>query len=350
LPSDRRSAILAAGSIVNRQANQHAMKTRPFVFPSIAIAALALSTALGAAPSDVYTDPQTAPPDFQLQGEFAADGLGAQVVSQGLGAFQAVLYRGGLPGAGWDGKTRVRLDGKFNGSAVDFTALPSGWAATVRDGALHVQTGEPLTVGDKVKLDRVERHSPTIGAKPPEGAVVLFNGSGIDEWTNGRMTPDGLLESGSRTKRSFKDFTLHVEFRIPYKPEARGQSRGNSGVYIFSRYEIQILDSFGLDGKNNECGAVYQQKPPSVNMCLPPLAWQTYDIDFKSPRYDEGGNKTQNGVITVRHNGVVVHDNYELPSATGGGKRVGETGAGGPIAIQNHGNPVRLRNVWIVER
>jgi hypothetical protein len=308
----------------------------------------------GAAPNDVFTNPQTAGPDFMLQGEYAGKAgeteVGAQVIALGNGTFQAVLYPGGLPGAGWDGKTRVRLDGKTSAEGVDFVTAQSGWSAAIREGALLGKSGEPLAVGTPFKLAKVERKSPTEGAKAPEGALVLFDGRSTDEWTNGRMSDEGFLESGSRTKKSFKDFTLHLEFRTPFKPEARGQSRGNSGVYIFSRYEIQILDSFGLEGKNNECGAVYQQKAPSVNMAFPPLAWQTYDIDFQSPRFDATGAKTQNGVITVRHNGVVVHDRYELPSATGGGKRIGETGNGGPITIQNHGNPVRLRNVWIVER
>lgn len=323
-------------------------------FSFLVLAATLLATGcLGAAPNTTYLDPAAAGPDYQVQGEYVGESgdrkLSAQVIALGNGTFQAVFYAGGLPGEGWDGKTRVRVDGRSNGTVTEFAPNAAGWQGTLNAGALQVKAGEPLA-GWELALRKVTRRSPTEGAPAPAGARVLFDGKNADAWVGGKITPEGLLECGSRTRDSFRDFTLHLEFRTPFKPEARGQSRGNSGVYIFGRYEVQILDSFGLDGVVNECGAIYRQKAPAVNACYPPLTWQTYDIDFRSPRFDGEGKKVQNGVITVRHNGIVVHDRYELPSATGGGQRIGETGAGGPILIQNHGNPVMLRNVWLVDR
>ncbi|HEY1065576.1 MAG TPA: DUF1080 domain-containing protein, partial [Pirellulales bacterium] len=136
--------------------------------------------------------------------------------------------------------------------------------------------------------------------------------------------------------------------RTPYMPESQGQARGNSGLYLHSCYELQILDSFGLKGVNNECGGFYQQHDPAENMCLPPLAWQTYDIDFTAAKFGPDGKKTANAKVTVKHNGVVIHDNFEFAGATPGG--IGEKPEPAPIFLQNHGNPVNFRNIWIVPK
>ncbi len=190
------------------------------------------------------------------------------------------------------------------------------------------------------------RKSPTEGLRPPPGAVVLFDGGGVEEWTGGKLTDNKLLAPGGTTKRTFGDMkTLHVEFCVPFRPAVRGQSRGNSGVYLQRRYEIQILDSFGLDPKNNDCAAVYEANPPDVNVCFPPLSWQTYDVEFTAARYD-GGKKTANAVVTVVHNGVKVHDRREIKGPTGNG--IKEEDAPKPLNLQNHGNPVYFRNVWVV--
>lgn len=150
------------------------------------------------------------------------------------------------------------------------------------------------------------------------------------------------------TKDRFRDFKLHIEFRTPFMPAARGQGRGNSGVYLQGRYEIQVLDSYGLEGRDNECGGIYQVGAPMVNMALPPLQWQTYDITFRAPRFDASGNKTENAVVTVIHNGVTIHDRRKLPGPTGGAMDGNESEPGG-IYLQDHGNPVQFRNIWLVE-
>ena len=161
------------------------------------------------------------------------------------------------------------------------------------------------------------------------------------------MTEDHLLRANCHSKEKFGDHSLHLEFRTPFKPHARGQKRGNSGVYVQSRYEIQVLDSFGLEGKNNECGGIYSIAQPKVNMCFPPLTWQTYDIDFTAARYD-GEKKVKNARITVKHNGVVIMDDLELPHGTPG--RLEEGSGPAPLYLQGHGNPVFYRNIWVVRK
>jgi hypothetical protein len=157
-----------------------------------------------------------------------------------------------------------------------------------------------------------------------------------------------LGATGCVSKHAFGDHSLHVEFRTPFMPESRGQARGNSGVYVQGRYEVQVLDSFGLEGADNECGGIYKQSRPNVNMCFPPLSWQTYDIDFTAAKYDDAGKKTANARITVKHNGVVIHDNLELTASTPGYRPEGPGKLG--LFLQNHGNPVAFRNIWAVDK
>jgi len=199
-----------------------------------------------------------------------------------------------------------------------------------------------------VVLRRAERESPTLGAPPPPGAVVLFDGTDTAAFAEGSLDPRGFLAAGARTRERFGSFQLHLEFRVPFMPEASGQLRGNSGVYLQGRYEIQVLDSFGLAGESNECGAIYEQRAPTVNMSFPPLVWQTYDIEFEAARFDPSGAKTADALVSVRHNGVVIHERVALAGPTGRGEPEGE--GPGPLLFQDHWNPVVYRNLWLVPR
>jgi len=208
------------------------------------------------------------------------------------------------------------------------------------------------------EMNRVIRLSPTFGQKPPRGAVVLFDGDDTKQWQHpGKDGPitwpmiDGAMQVAKGnivTKRKFTDYKLHLEFRTPYMPAKRGQARGNSGVYLAGRYEIQVLDSFGLEGLDNECGGIYKVARPRVNACAPPGEWQTYDIAFRAPRFDNAQKKIDNARLTVIHNGVTIHDKIEIPGPTGGALDADESQPGG-IYLQDHGNPVQYRNIWLLE-
>jgi hypothetical protein len=206
-------------------------------------------------------------------------------------------------------------------------------------------------------LKKVAGRSPNLGANPPQGAVVLFDGSGLDQWTglNGeipawQILSNGVMEVGKGniiTKQSFGDAKVHLEFRTPFMPEARGQARGNSGVYMQGRYEAQVLDSFGMEPKDNECGSIYEIAAPLINACLPPLEWQTYDIEFMAPRFDRDGKKAANAVMSVWLNGVQVHTEVNVPRPTRAffdEKEVPKAG----LMLQDHGNPVQYRNIWVL--
>lgn len=345
-------------------------------FGTLLSLAIMIGVASAADPKDkvVWTDPAdpTLPADFAIQGEYASPTLGAQVIALGKSAFQAVVYPGGLPGAGWDGKSKSLLAGKLDGSAAKFSPAegkrnylaqsPDQFSATSKfppaghqemsgsaDGKVLKLTSSD---GKSFELKKTVRVSPSMGEKAPSGAIVLFDGSNKDAWNGGRIDDKTKLlntDGGDiRSKQSFSNYTAHIEFMLPYRPDARGQGRGNSGFYQVLMYEVQVLDSFGLEGKDNECGGVYQKASCKTNMCLPPLTWQTYDVEFTNAVL-EGGKKVKNARLTLKHNGVVVHDNIEINGKTGGARNDPE-GTPGPFLLQGHGNPLQYRNIWVVEK
>jgi hypothetical protein len=189
--------------------------------------------------------------------------------------------------------------------------LPASlWSGKVTDHSVQgsvagLQKGE-------FELQQTQRVSPELGKRPPEGAVVLFDGSSLEQWQtrDGKASPWKLLPGGVMevagggdivSKEKFGDFVLHLEFRLPYMPHDFGQGRGNSGVYLQTRYETQVLDSYGLEGHDNECGGFYQIRRPQVNMCAPPLQWQSYDITFHSAKLGADGKKTAKARVAACH-------------------------------------------------
>ncbi|MFQ5805115.1 MAG: family 16 glycoside hydrolase [Phycisphaerae bacterium] len=200
----------------------------------------------------------------------------------------------------------------------------------------------------------------------PTNIGVLFYGNDFAQWTHTDGSPvkwklvDSAMQvvpgTGSIvTKRHLQDFRLHVEFNVPKLPPlpegADRANRGNSGVYLQRRYEVQILDSYGVEPESWDCGALYRAKVPDRNASKPAGEWQTYDILFRAPRWEgagQGARKTEKARITVFHNGVLIHDDVELQDKTGAGQPEGLEP--GPILLQDHGNTVRFRNIWIVPR
>jgi len=256
--------------------------------------------------------------------------------------------------------SRVVLDGTLEGDRLAVAQFPD-WSVSLANGVLRGRTSG--TDVDRFELKHIVRLSPCLGAAPPPGAVVLFDGTSLDGWERRdpkqRETPvgwtiaNGVLKVAPgtgdiMTKRKFSDFQLHMEFRTPFMPEARGQGRGNSGVYLQGRYELQVLDSYGLSGEDNECGGIYKVSAPRVNMCAPPGQWQTYDITFRAPRFRAEGTKSHDAVATVLHNGVVIHEDLVIPDVTAEAVDKDVKSPGG-LLLQEHGNLVQYRNIWLVE-
>jgi hypothetical protein len=287
--------------------------------------------------------------------ETAATQPRAEVIALGNGAYKAVLHMPGSAPAMWQ---RIEIDGKSAPTAsgrVEFVPLATSGPASqpVPEASAVIKDGK-LTVlqGPRCVLHRVEPHSPTEGASPPPGAVVLLpyepgKPPSLSEWTNSTWKPlsDGSMLVGkgnNKTVRAMGSMKLHLEFRCPLMPTARGQARGNSGVYVQDRYEVQVLDSFGLVSRKDDCGSIYGVAPPRSNACYPPGSWQTYDITFRAA---EGRGKQPR--ITVVHNGVTIQDDVALPGVTRSAGAAAE-GNDGPLMLQDHGNPVRYRNIWYV--
>ncbi|QVL32095.1 DUF1080 domain-containing protein [Telmatocola sphagniphila] len=215
-------------------------------------------------------------------------------------------------------------------------------------------------LGD-LKILKTEDKKNVESTPPPQNATVLFDGKSLDKWLNQdgkkpaqwKLVDGGAMQvlSGGNiiTKEKFGGhFKLHVEFRVPYEPKNKGQGRGNSGVYVQGRYEVQVLDSYALESKKNDCGAIYEVAAPKVNACKAPSIWQSYDIEFWAPVFKDG-KKVEPAKITVYQNGVLIHEGQTIPVDNTTAGLGGDPSKPGPIMLQDHGNPVQFRNIWIVK-
>ena len=201
----------------------------------------------------------------------------------------------------------------------------------------------------------------TSAGRAPSDAIVLFDGKDLSKWRHKDGSPakwkvaDGYFEVAPKTKdiitkQPFGDMQLHLEFREPTPPVGEDQDRGNSGVIIMGLYEIQVLDSYqSKTYPDGQAGAVYGQYPPLVNVSRPPGQWQTYDIIFHAPRFDDSGKLLRPAHVTVLQNGVLVQDNVEIHGPTATGEPYKVHAAKLPLDLQDHNHPVRYRNIWVRE-
>lgn len=262
------------------------------------------------------------------------------------------------------------LSAKVEATGDRLTLEQGKWKITF-DGSKAIGAIKTNDTSVDFILPKTDSFSPTLGKEPPPGAIILFNGKDLSQWQHQntkenpkpvwRITEDGAMEIQPRTrenrkggdlitKETFSDCHLHLEFRLPYLPSERGQSRGNSGLFFQGTYEIQILDSFGLSGAWDECGALYRVAPPKVNAAAAPGQWQTYDIEFTAARFDDTGSLISPPVITVRHNGILIHNQTEITEITAfqhSDRQSEHRQWPGPIRLQDHGSAVQFRNIWV---
>ena len=287
--------------------------------------------------------------------------LSAKIVARGKGMYKG-LFLADVEGQDFplefalkgDSETSTEFPGKIDlgdeqGGEADFKF-------DVKDGVLK-GTIKNDAVDVTLELKRVYKKAEAVGAKPPEGATVLFDGTNADKFTSAAGKPvkwevaNGALKIKGGTgsivsKDKFGNHQLHIEFRTPFMPLMRGQQRGNSGVYVGGNFEIQVLDSFGEEPKDNEAGGIYKVSVPKENASLPPGEWQVYDITWYSPKTDGSGKVTENGEITVVYNGKTIHEKLPVTGGTAGGLGT-DVGKPGPLMLQDHGNPVEFRNIWV---
>jgi len=309
-------------------------------------AVIALVGVTQAAPADDFMGEYRGAffPDSAVKLEAAA-----QVVAEGDGYYRILITARGKEG--YDGAA-VEIYGRQFGPEVGLFGRAGGyhWHGNIKNGNLVANS----EYGQSFRLNRIESKSPKAGLQPPQGAVVLLpfrtgQKPDLSQWSNRNWVAldDGSLQcvpgkGENRTRREFGRIEhLHIEFRLPLEPQNRGQGRANSGVYLADRYEVQVLDSFGLVHTSGDCGGLYGIARARVNACLPPETWQTYDITFDPATVVGSGKVVEQPKITVIHNGVTIHDKQEI---AGKDHRLK-----GPLQLQDHGHPIQFRNIWLVE-
>jgi hypothetical protein len=300
-------------------------------------------------PSRPATDPYMGDWEGKMS---TGESILAQVIALGKGQYRARLVRGFDKPTPFTAVMEGReSEGKTTFSCEAMTGRIAGEAFTGE------KTGQDSW---SFEMKRVSHPSRTLGVKAPEGAEALFDGTSLDGWrklgggpAGWKVVEGGAMEivpgSGSiESKKELGDMLLHLEFRTPFLPDERGQHRGNSGVYLQGCYEIQVLDSYGLEAGADDCGSIFGVGKPVVNMCAPPLQWQTYDVKFQAARFDAKGSKTANARVTVFQNGVAIHKDAELPGPTGGAKSSTDPRTPQGIYLQDHGHQLQYRNIWAI--
>jgi hypothetical protein len=321
-------------------------------------------------------------------GEWTLDGGSggkqtAKIVGLGKGEYQAAF-------TAYDGSEQQNETFRFviSGTAgqndkVDFsTSINLGeklgtfeWTAEAQKGKLTGRYTNKKQYTGGFTLKRVELRPEAVGAKPLPGAIVLFDGKDLERWSSPDGSPspwkvaDGAVRVARRSvagkevaanlvcREPFKDAEIHLEYRVPYLPETRGIERGNSGVFLQGRYEIQIVDSFGQPREVNNfgqladddsAGAIFKEVAPRENATLPPGQWQALDITFEAAKLDADGKVKQPALMTVRHNGVLIHDREKVSRPTQGAPvRDLKTASG--LVLEDGGQPVEFRNIWMVK-
>jgi len=279
----------------------------------------------------------------------------AQVIAEGDDVHYRIVIKAKTNEENQDGAD-IEIYGHRQGSTVYIGGRAGGypWEGRIQDGRLSVRSG----YGQHFELEKFVRKSPKEGLKPPQDAVILLpfkDGVKPDmsAWTNSqwKRLDNGAMQvnkGDNNTKEQFGDIEhFHLEFKLPLEPNNRGQGRANSGVYFAGQFEVQVLDSFGLVHTSGDCAGLYNLARASVNACLPPETWQTYDVKFRAPRLNTDGSIKENPRITVYQNGIKVHDDVEIPYS--GNRWKGKTEATGPIHLQDHGHPIQYRNIWLLK-
>ena len=287
----------------------------------------------------------------------------AKIIAQGSRRYHITLRAQPVDPKDWP--LQIELDGHLEGERVVFSGHAGGhdWQGQAARGTLRINK---QGYGGVFEMKRVMKKSPTEGLKPPANALVLLeyepgHKPSLEQWKEAGWVAaeDGIIHrslgQGARpdlprgdlySKREFRNVRLHLEFRIPYEPALREQGRGNSGVILADRYEVQVLDSYGIIAGAGDCASIYGVAPPRLNAAFPPLSWQTYDITFYAPKMD-GPKMARPPRLTVSWNGIKVHENQISMTPTGDPKR--PNAGSGPLRLQDHGNLVYYRNIWLEE-